>query len=57
MAGYLQDLVRVQRQVAHDLRERVPLDLGEREEDVLIGQQRVIAAAGLFDRAIDDPLR
>jgi hypothetical protein len=53
----LQNLVRVQRQVTHHLREGVPLDLGECEENVLVGQQRVITAAGFFDRAIDDPLR
>ena len=53
----LQDRVRIQLEVAHHLREHVPLDLGEREEDVLVGEQRVVAAARFLDRAIDDPLR
>ena len=41
----------------HDRRERVPFDLGERQEDVLVGQKRVLAAAGLFDRPVHDALR
>ena len=53
----LQDLVRIQLEVAHDLREHVPLDLGEREEDVFVGEQRVLAAPRFLDRAVDDPLR
>ena len=52
----LQNFVRIQLEVAHDLRERVPLDLREREEDVLVGQQRVVAAPRFLDRAVDDPL-
>ena len=52
----LQDLVGIQLQVAHHLPEHVPLDLGERQADVLVGQQRVIAPAGLVERAIDDAL-
>ena len=38
-------------------REHVPFDLRERQEDVLVRQQRVLAATGLLDRAIDDALR
>ncbi len=53
----LQDLVRVQVEVAHHLREHVPLDLRERQEDVLVRQQRVLAAPGFLDRAVDDALR
>ena len=34
----------------------VPLDLREREKDVFVGQQRVLAAARFFDRAVDDAL-
>ena len=53
----LKNGVRIQLDVAHDLGERVPFDLRERQKDVLVGQQRVLAAARLFDRAVDDPLR
>jgi hypothetical protein len=53
----LQNLVRVQLEVTHDLGERVPLDLSEREEDVFVGQQHVVAAAGFLHRAVDDSLR
>ena len=35
----------------------VPLNLREREEDVLVGEQRVLAAPRLLERAVDDPLR
>ena len=52
----LQNLVRIQLEIAHDLRERVPLDLREREEDVFVGEQRVIAAPRFLNRAVDDPL-
>ena len=52
----LKDLVRVQLQIVHDLPEDVPLDLGERQAQVLVGQQRVFAPAGVFERAIDDAL-
>ena len=53
----LQDLVRVEAEVPHDLPEHVPLDLREREADVLVGQERVLAAARLVQGAIDDALR
>ena len=53
----LQDRVRVQLDVAHHFGEHVPLDLREREKDVLVGQQRVLAAARFLDRAVDDALR
>ena len=52
----LQDFVRVQAEVAHDLPEHVPFHLGEGETDVLVGQQRVFAAPRLVQRAIDDAL-
>ena len=52
----LQDLVRVQLEVAHDLAEHVPFGLRERQADVLVGQERVLAAAGLVERAVDDAL-
>ena len=53
----LQDGVRVQLEIAHHLREQVPFDLGERQEDVLVPEDRVVAPAGFLDRAIDNPLR
>ena len=49
--------MRIQLDVAHHLGEHVPLDLRKSEEQVLVGQQRVLAAARLFDGAIDDALR
>ena len=49
----LEDLVRIELQVVHHLRERVPFHLREREEDVFVGQQRVIAPSCLLDRTID----
>ena len=52
----LQDFVGIQLEVAHDLPEHVPLGLRERQADVLVREQRVLAAAGLVERAIDDPL-
>ena len=52
----LQDLVRVQLQVAHDLAEHVPFGLGERQADMFVGEQRVLAAAGFVERAVDDAL-
>ena len=53
----LENRVRIQLDVAHDLGEHVPFDLRERQKQVLVGQQRVLAAAGLFDGAVDDALR
>ena len=53
----LQDLVRVEAEIPHDLPEHVPLDLREREADVLVGQERVFAAARFVERAIDDTFR
>ena len=50
------DLVRVQVELGHDLRERVPLDLCERKEDVLVCYLRVVSAPGFLDSAVDDPL-
>ena len=53
----LKDRMRVQLDVAHDLREHVPLDLREREEDMFVGEEGVIATARFLHRPIDDPLR
>ena len=52
----LQDLVRVQLDVPHHLAEHVPFDLGEGQADMLVGQQCMLAAPGLIQRAVDDPL-
>ena len=53
----LKNGVRVQLDVAHHFREHVPFDLREREKHMFVGQQRVLAAPRLFDRAVDDALR
>src|SRR5688572_16858199 len=52
----LQNLVRIELEVAHDLREGVPLNLREREKDVLIGEQRMIPATRFLNGAIDHTL-
>jgi hypothetical protein len=52
----LQDGVRVQLDVPHDLRERVPFDLSERKEHVLVGQHGMLAPPCFLNRAIDDSL-
>ena len=53
----LQNRVGIQLDVAHHFREHVPFDLRERQENMFVGQQRVLAPARFLDRAIDDPLR
>jgi hypothetical protein len=53
----LQDLVGVQIEIAHYLRERIPLHLRERQENVFVGQQRVITSPGFLHRAIHYALR
>ena len=52
----LKDFVRIELEVAHDLAEHVPFRLRERQADVFVRQQRVLAAAGFVERAIDDAL-
>ena len=52
----LKDLVGVQIQIVHHLPEGVPLDLGECQAQVLVGEQRVFAPAGVFERTIHDAL-
>ncbi len=52
----LKNAVRVQIDVPHHFGEHVPLDLGEGEKNVFVRQQRVLATAGFFDRAVDDAL-
>ena len=46
--------MRVQLDVAHHLPEHVPFDLGEGQADVLVGQERMLAAARFIERAVDD---
>ena len=50
----LQDLVRIQLEVAHDLAEHVPFHLRKCQADVLVGQQGVVAASRFIECAIDD---
>jgi hypothetical protein len=45
----LDDVVRIQREVAHDLRERVPLQLGKRKEQMFARDLAMFAAAGFVD--------
>ncbi|PYR72597.1 MAG: hypothetical protein DMF86_23140 [Acidobacteria bacterium] len=49
----LQNLMRVELEVAHDLAEHVPLHLREREAHVLVGEEGMLAAPGLLERAVD----
>ena len=51
----LENLVRIQLEVAHDLAEHVPLGLCERETDVFVGQERVFAAPRFFKCSFNDP--
>ena len=53
----LKNGVWVQVNIVHQFREHVPFDLGERQEQMLVRQERVLAAAGFLDRPIDDALR
>ena len=52
----VQNLVWVQLEIAHDLRERVPVCLGKRKEDVLVAEQCLLAAAAFLNGSIDDAL-
>ena len=52
----LHDVLRIQVEFRHDLRERVPLNLRERQEDVLVGDLGVVPAPGFLDSAVHDPL-
>jgi hypothetical protein len=48
--------MRIQVEFRHDLRERVPFDLSERKEDVLVCHLRMVPAPGFLNRAVDNPL-
>ena len=48
----LKDLVGIELEVPHDLAEHVPLDLCERQADVFVRQQRMLAAAGFVEGAV-----
>ena len=52
----LENLVRVQFQVAHHLAEHVPLHLREPKTHVLVGQQCVVAAASFIEGAVNHAL-
>jgi hypothetical protein len=52
----LQDFVRIQVEVAHDLTEHVPFGLGEGQADVFVRHERVFAPAGLVQRAVYNTL-
>ncbi len=51
----LEDLVRIEIELAHGFGEEIPLHLHIREEKMLGGQQRMTTALGLFGRAVHDP--
>jgi hypothetical protein len=53
----LKDRVRVELDVAHDRGEHVPFDLRKGKEEVLVGEQRVLAPPRLLDGTVDNPLR
>ena len=53
----LQDRVRIQLEIAHHVREEIPLHLGECQEDVLVPEDGMVAPPRLLHRAIDNPLR
>jgi hypothetical protein len=46
----------VQLDVAHHLREHVPLNLSERQENVFIGEQCMLTSARFFAASVDDAL-
>jgi len=50
----LQDFVGIELHIAHHLPEHVPLRLRERQADVLVREERMLAPAGFVERAIDD---
>ena len=52
----LEDLVRVQLQIAHDLAEHVPLYLGKCQTEMLVGELHVVPATRLVQSATDHAL-
>ena len=52
----LEDLVRVQAQIAHDLAEHVPLYLGKCQTEMLVGELHVVPATRLVQSATDHAL-
>jgi hypothetical protein len=54
--GGVQDGVGIQVEVAHHLREQVPFRLGEGDQQVLVADDGVLAAAGLLDGAFRQAL-
>ena len=52
----LKDRMRVQLDVAHHRGEHVPLNLCERQKQMLVGEQCLLAAARFLDGPVDDAL-
>jgi hypothetical protein len=52
----LQNLVRVQLELAYDLPEHVPLDLRKCQENVLGGKECVLPSARLVECPVDEAL-
>ena len=52
----VENLVRVQLDVLHELAEGVPFDVRERQADVLVRQETMLAPAGIFEGALDHAL-
>jgi hypothetical protein len=52
----LEYLVRIEVEVAHDLAEHVPLHLGKCQADVLVGQERMVAATSFVEGPVHDSL-
>jgi hypothetical protein len=52
----MQHCVRIQVEVAHDAREQIPIRLGERHEQMLVADDRVLASASLLAGAFRQPL-
>jgi len=53
----LKNRVGIQVHIVHHLGKHVPFDLGEGQEQVLVRQERMLAAASLLDSPVDDALR
>ncbi len=53
----LNNAVWIQFDVAHHLGEHVPFALRERQKEMFIGEQRMLASAGFFGGAVHDALR
>jgi hypothetical protein len=52
----MQHGVRIQVEIAHHAREQIPIRLGERDEQMLIADDRVLAASSLLRGTVRQPL-